>query len=309
MRKIFILTTLLVFTAFNINCAFANGTKTEQQNACPVNVSECEKPKEEIQNKDIETLQKFIVNFEKLQNKHNLTALKQLYTEDFVNADGYNKTQLFNLISQTLANYPNIQNTYEISEIILTDKFATIFINQTVSATTKELSKITNDKGEYSAKLKTVMYLRRFNNKWKIYSEDVNYEYSALAYGSAKGVQAKINAPLKVLANTDYSAGVSINVPEGYNAIASINSTQLADKYKMASESYRQISKDNPTLERIIKANNIANNEAVMVSIGFTKQGNDMFKKPKIELSGLLILFQRVDIIPANSNYTTVEPK
>ena len=317
MRKIFILVTLFVFTAFNINLAFANDSTeetteqvTEQVNACPVNSKECEISKKEIrQNTNIENLRKFVADYEKLQNKHNLTALKQVYSDDFVNADGYNKTQLFNLISQTLSNYPDIQNTYEIADIIPGDNFATIFLNQTVSATTKENSKITNDKGEYNAKLKMVMYLKKYNNKWKIYSEDVNYESSTLAFGSAKGVEAEVNAPQKVLANTDYCAGFSVDVPEGYNAIASVNVTQLVDNYKMTSESYRQIEKDKQSLERVIKANNDGNNEAVMVSIGFTKQENDMFKKPKIELSGLLILFQRVDIIPANSNLKTTESK
>ena len=309
MRKIFIIAALLVFTAFNINCAFANGS-TEQENTCPVNASECEISQKEIQpNKNVETLKQFVADFEKLQNKHNLTALKQLYTEDFVNADGYNKTQLFNLISHTMANFPDIKNTYEISDIIANDKVATIFLNQTVTAITKEKSKITNDKGEYNAKLKTVIYLRKYNNKWKIYSEDVNYEYSALAYGSAKGMTAEIYAPQKVLANTDYCAGVSINIPENYNAIASVNVTQLVDNYKMASESYRQVAKDKPSLERVIKSNVDGNNEAIMISIGFTKQEEDMFKKPKLELSGLLILFQRVDVIPANSNLKPAETK
>ena len=309
MRKIFLLATLIVFTAFNLNHAFANDTP-EQENTCPVENSSCEISQKEIQqNKNIETLKKFVADYEKLQNKHNLNALKQVYAEDFVNADGYNKTQLFNLISQTLSNYPDIKNTYEIADIIAGDNFAAIFLNQTVSATTKETSKITKDKGEYNAKLKMVMYVKKYNNKWKIYSEDVNYESSTLAFGSAKGINAVINAPQKVPANTDYCAGFSVEIPEDYNAIASVNVTQLVDKYKMASESYRQVDKEKASLERIIKANNDGNNEAVMVSIGFTKQENDMFKKPKIELSGLLILFQRVDIIPANSNIKTTETK
>ena len=113
MRKIFLLATLIVFTAFNLNHAFANDTP-EQENTCPVENSSCEISQKEIQqNKNIETLKKFVADYEKLQNKHNLNALKQVYAEDFVNADGYNKTQLFNLISQTLSNYPAIKNIFK----------------------------------------------------------------------------------------------------------------------------------------------------------------------------------------------------
>ena len=77
----------------------------------------------------------------------------------------------------------------------------------------------------------------------------------------------------------------------------------------MQGESFRQVDLNKGYLERIIKANSSNNNEAVVVSVGFTQQNQDMFKKPKIEISGLLMLMQRVDIVPATSNLTIQKEK
>ncbi len=307
-----------MFAIFNFNPALADDEKYDKkseqcvdaecsENVCPVKQEPSE---EEILNaKNVEALKKFLADFEKIQNKHNLSALKNLYTDDFVNSDGYNKTQLFNLISQTLKNYPDIKNDYEVEEIIANGNYATVFLNQTVNATTKTVSQITNDKGEYTAKLKVVEYLKKYNNKWKIYAEDVNYEFSSLAYGSAKGVVARVNTPQKVLAGNDYCAGVEVKIPDGYNAMASINSTQLVENFKPDNEKYRSMPAENTSLERVLKANNDNNNEAVVIAVGFTKQDNDMFKKPKIELSGLLMILKICHIIAANTNLNVNDKK
>ena len=128
-------------------------------------------------------------------------------------------------------------------------------------------------------------------------------ETSKLAYGMAKDVDAVIFAPQKVLFGNDYSAGVKVFMPDGYSAIASVNNTQIVENYDMTGESFRQVPADISVVERVLKANGENNNEAVVVSVGFTKLSQDMFKKAKMDISGLMILMQRVDILPENSNH------
>ena len=73
----------------------------------------------------------------------------------------------------------------------------------------------------------------------------------------------------------------------------------------MNGETFRQVPADSGTIERVLKSNDLNNNEAVVVSVGFTKLTQDMFKKAKMDIAGLMILMRRVDIIPQNSNHNT----
>ena len=261
------------------------------------------KPKLILENPCNSEVEECFTVFSSLQNKHNIVALKKLYTEDFINSDGYNKTQLFALTTRTFAGYPDYKTDYEIKEILSTNQFAMATVVQKISATTKDISKITKDKGTYKATLETVFYLRKAGKDWKIYAEDVKNEESILAYGMAKDVDGIINAPQKVLSGSDFSASVTVDTPEGYSAIASINGAQVVEGYDMNGESFRQVPADNGTIERVLKANELNNNEAVVVSVGFTKLTQDMFKKAKLDIAGLMILMRRVDVIPVNSNH------
>ena len=254
-------------------------------------------------------IEKFFSEYSEIQNKHNLAALKKVYAEDFINADGYNKAQLFALMTRTFGGYPDMKTEYEVKNIVSTGRYAMVNVRQNVSATTKDTSKITKDKGTYKATLETVFYLKKTGKDWKIYSEAVQSEVSTLAYGMAKDVQAVINAPQKVPAGEDYSASVRVATPEGYSAIASINTAQVVEGYNMNGETFRQVPSDGGSVERVLRSNDKNNNEAVVVSVGFTKLSQDLFKKATLDIVGLMILMQRVDIIPQNSNYAINKEK
>lgn len=264
-------------------------------------------PKLIVENPSNEQIEEFFVNFSNLQNKHNLNGLKKVYADDFINTDGQNKTQLFALMERTYKGYPDMKTEYQIKHITSTKKYAMATVIQKITATTKDNSKITKDKGTYNATLETVFYLKRMGSEWKIYSEEVQSEISTLAYGMAKDVQGLIDAPQKVLSGNDYSASVIVDTPDGYSAIASINSTQIVEGYNMTGESFRQVPADGGAVERVLKANTDNNNEAVVVSVGFTKLTQDMFKKAKMDISGLMILMRRVDIVPENSNHKVTD--
>ena len=298
MKKIFVLF-ILCFTFPFLCTNIVSAIDCNEDNSCPLINKTVENIKDELNDKELKS---FIETFIEYQNKHNLTALKRLYSDDFVNTDGFNKQQLFDLIDKTYDNYPDITSEYKIENIVVFDNYSMVTINQKIQATTKNPSKITGDNGEYNADLRVVMYLRREANSWKIYAEDTLFEYSSIAYGTAKGLKAKLNAPQKVLNGAEYSAGVDVEIPNDFTAIASINATQIVEGFNLQGESFRQVDLNKGYLERIIKANSSNNNEAVVVSVGFTQQNQDMFKKPKIEISGLLMLMQRVDIVPATSN-------
>lgn len=294
---------LTIFCVVLSFCLMAQSTFSAKQcdkNVCPLNdVLNAENSNENLQKSQISN---FVKNFEILQNKHDLVGLKKIYSEEFVNTDGFNRNQLFTLMKKTFENYPDFKSSIQIENIVVLNDYAMVFIKQDVNATTKAISKITGDKGSYTAVLQSILYLKKINNSWKIYSENVIFENSKLAFGTAKNVNASLNVPQKVLVDTDYCAGVNIDLPVGFSAIASINNTQIIEGFGLSGETFRQVPPDKASLERVLRANNNNNNEAVVASVGFTQTSEDMFKKPKVDISGLLMLMKRVDIIPETTN-------
>ena len=61
-----------------------------------------------------QTLKNFVENFAELQNNKKISSLKKLYVEEFINADGLNKTQFFNLVEKTFQNYPDLKTVFDI---------------------------------------------------------------------------------------------------------------------------------------------------------------------------------------------------
>ena len=296
---------LILSFATNVQASFA--LEQCEEGVCRLEDAPSEQEIQNNLNKEQITL--FVQNLQKFQNKHNLAELRKIYSEEFVNSDGFNRNQLFALMKKTFESYPDLKTDIKINDIVILDDFAMVFVQQNLSATTQNVSQITGDKGFYTADLNSIMYLKKINNIWKIYSENVTFENSRLAYGTAKEIIASINAPQKVLTDTDYCAGVSITLPTGFSAIASINNTQIVEGFNLSGEAFRQVPPDKGSLERVLHSNNNNNNEAVVASIGFTQTGEDLFKKPKVEISGIIMLMKRVDVIPENSNQTCQKDK
>ena len=101
MKRIFVFFVLcFAFSMFNANIVSA--IDCNETNSCPLINKTAEKIENELNN---EELKSFVDTFAEYQNKHNITALKRLYSADFVNVDGFNKQQLFDLIEKTYENY------------------------------------------------------------------------------------------------------------------------------------------------------------------------------------------------------------
>ena len=154
MKKI-LLVLCLIISAFLSRNAWATEQpqKTEPQLEASVE-------KQSSTNAEIDA---FLQKFTNLRNKKNILSLKKLYTDDFVNADGLNKKQFFELVNKTFSNYPDIKTDFKVKEIIANGEYAMISLVQRVSATTKTPSKITNDNGVYSANLHSLLYLKKIN--------------------------------------------------------------------------------------------------------------------------------------------------
>ena len=61
---------------------------------------------------EIENIKKVILQQEVYANAHNLEDIQKLYSDDFVNSDGFNKEAYVKLIEETWKTYPDI--TYKL---------------------------------------------------------------------------------------------------------------------------------------------------------------------------------------------------
>lgn len=255
-----------------------------------------------VQNaKEYNTLVSFIKKLDECTNAHNIEELKALYSDDYVNADGIDLKTLMTLIKETWKNFPDMALTSNIQSVHINNDYATIETFDIAKGTTAKLSEMTKDTGNLTSNSKIIIYLKKFGNDWKIVSDKIVYEKTFLKYGKAKSFDYDIVAPEQVLAGSEYTATVEVNVPQGVVALGSITREPIVYPEVKSEEIFRQIPPEYGVLERIMNANSTNNNELAVASIGFTELVQDMYQNAQIKLTGMVLMMQRVNVIPKST--------
>jgi hypothetical protein len=244
----------------------------------------------------------FISKYDILMNTHNESELRKLYTTDYVNADGIDLNSLFKLLDDTWKNFPAIKFATKVQSIRLNDNYATIEVFDTAKGLTGKTSELTNDIGDLDSNSLTLIYLKKSGNLWKITSDKILFEKTYLKYGKAKKYKVEFTAPEQVLAGTDYTASIYSDMPKNVVALASITKEPIVYPQTKAVEVFRQIPDDFGVLERVMKANTTNNNELAVASVGYTELVQDIYQKPQIKLTGMILVMQRVNVI-SKSNF------
>lgn len=258
-----------------------------------------------IQNNDNSNLKVVLEKYLKYSNDHNLKALKELYATSFVSADGLNKNQILDIIKDTWTNCPDIKYVSDIKSITFNDNYAFVESVDKATATTRKKSEVTNDFGQISSVSNNITYFQKFGNKWKIVSDKVSYESTSIKYGSAKNITFEFYAPAQVPAGNSYTATLKAKANDSQFLFASISNEPITYPQADATEVFRQINPDSLLLERIMKSNTTNNNELTSASVGVAEITKTENSFPKVSLTGLAVLFQRVNVIPKSSYINT----
>jgi hypothetical protein len=141
----------------------------------------------------------------KYSNEFKVDKLQNLYSSDYINADGMGKEKLFKLVNDTWKNYPDIKYASQIKEIKISPKYVVVFSSDKATATTAKKSEITNDYGELFSTSENVMYFKKVGRDWKIFAEKVLSEKTSLRYGCAKKIQISMEAPESVNPSDEYT--------------------------------------------------------------------------------------------------------
>lgn len=240
-------------------------------------------------------------------NSYNFEGLYKLYSDDFMNSDGYNKEVYFKLIKETWETYPEITYQTKILNINVTSNYATVETKETAFAVTEENSEYISAVGELRSEAHCIYHLKRDKGKWLIAAEDILDERSALKYGDARFIKMELNAPTLIGAGENYSAELKVDMPADQIVIASIASEKIVQPVEPAPERYRKLPSDQ-ILERLFIANTDNVNEYSIASVGVTKTEPVDEENVKVYMNGLAFLMTRVNVVPKN-NFINMDDK
>lgn len=238
-------------------------------------------------------------------NKYNYDKLYELYSDDFINSDGYDKKVYFKLIKETWETYPEITYITKIKSINVSSNYATVETKEIAYAVTEESNEQITAVGELHSEANCVYHLKKRNGKWLIHAEDIIEERSALKFGDARFVKMELNAPTLVSAGGEYAAELKVDMPEDQIVIASISKENIIQPVEKAAEKYRRLPPEQ-ILERIFTANSNNVNEYNIAAVGLTESEPVDDENVKVYMNGLAFLMTRVNVVPKN-NFVKLE--
>ena len=151
----------------------------------------------------------------------------------------------------------------------------------------------------------TIYYLKKYSNEWKIVSDYVINEKSALRYGIARFLPMQLDAPSIMTPDTQYTAIVKMNLPSKYIALVSINNEVITQQHIKSDEVFRSV-KSSGIRERVLTSNDGSKNENAVASIGIV-QSEAKDDNINIEIVGMAFLSSRVNVIKHKLEDTDIE--
>lgn len=239
-------------------------------------------------------LKEFFENYGKLNNSKNLDKLMEMYDDSYLSADKFDKAKLKELASDSWKAYPNAKYDMKVLSLNSDYQNATVLVKETIEGESSSKVDYLNGNGYIESNALTVYYLKKFYTGWKIVSDYIIDEKTALKYGVAKEITMKIDAPPLANAAQEYSSIVRIDVPKEYIALVSINNEEITFPAQKAEEVFRTVKSDG-IQERILKANSNKNNENAVASIGIAKT-NITNKNVEVNIVGIAFLTSRVNL-------------
>ena len=235
----------------------------------------------------------------KAMSNHDIETIKSFYIKDYKSADGFDLTELENMLKKTYSTYENIKYKTKISAINAYSDWALVQMSDKSSAVLYpvEDKKIKKDKmGKLDGKSVYNVYLKKINNEWKIVSDDILMEETSLKFGVARKIDMDIVTPLLIKNGQEYDLSLKMNKPKDIVALASISREEIVYPPKDYPEKFRRMPQEGE-LERLVKANDKNLDEYAVASIGFTKVSiNEEQTKAKIEVLGMAYLMKRVNM-------------
>ncbi len=239
-------------------------------------------------------------NYQKYMNTKELDKFLGLYDSSYKSSDGYDKETLKKLAIEVIKNYPDMKYDIKVLSVNVDVDNATVITKEKLYATTDSNIEYIKGKGYIDAESTNIYYLKRFSNEWKITSDFIINEKTAMRYGLAKFVPMLIDAPATVTPDTDYTAVLKINLPSKYKALIAIDNEPISYPAEKIPNTFRGL-KPSGIQERILYSNKENKNENATASVGIVK-ADIKDDNINVNIVGLAFLTSRVNVIPAKVN-------
>ena len=271
------------------------------QNSCDAKVFAKQREKIEqkrIEKSTIKDIEHIIKLEEKYANEQNLSAIRDLYSDNYMNSDGFDKKAYLKMVEETWKAYPNISYTTKINKIEFNDNYATVFADETAVGNKLEEIGEFDVLGELYSRIKCVYHLEKRNKSWLITSERVIEEKTSLKFGDARYLNITLDVPKQVGPNKQYSAILKVDAPADTTIVGSISREKIIYPQTKSDDAFR-LMEDN-ILERMFVSNSDNVNEYAVASIGVTHAAQTDENRLRVYMSGMAFIMARVNVIPKN---------
>ena len=270
MRKIIVVFILIIFGfmpcgAFDINC-----------------------------NKEVKST---LREYNKALSSQDINKIKSFFDENYKSADGFTLDELVQMLEKTYSAYGKMKQKTKVNSITAFDNYAVVILNdETRAVVHPDKTKSKEKQGVLDGKSVYALYLKKTQEGWKIFYDEILAETTSLKYGVANKIPMELNTPLLIKKGQEYDLSLKMNKPDDVVALASITNEEIQYPTPDYKEKFRKF----PTsgeLERIVRANDNNKSEYAIASIGFTKISlNEEETKARIEVVGMAYLMKRINM-------------
>lgn len=249
--------------------------------------------KDKFQRNPQAQIKSFYKDFNKYSEKNDIEKLKNMYSDSYINNDGFDKTIIFEMMTKAQDAYKDIEYTTTIENISVGGNYAVADIHEFAIGSTSNKQEEIDDYGLVCSDLYYTDYLKKEGNKWKITATNVKSEKVVLKYGETKSMPIEITAPTLVPAGNEYDVKVTTDSPNGVLVIGSIVNEQIVYPQVQKKDLFKSVKSG--VLERVLKANTENHNEYAAVTIGVTRAS---IEPPQVvfNMTGMAFLMTRVNV-------------
>lgn len=252
------------------------------------------------QRQDIKQIKKLLETHNNFANRHDLKNLSTLYTDTYVNNDGFDKKVYFKSIEATWQACKDLTYTTDIIDIEITGNYANVNVIETAIGTVTDTIESMPVTGEIHSISTGIYHLVKINGNWFISGETALSDESSLLYGDARFMNIEILAPAQVSSGETYTSTVKVDTDEKTFIMGSIDHDPITYPAGSPKNELRAMPQSQ-ILERVLKANTNNLNEYTIASLAISKAKQTNEKNFQIYVAGLACVMRRVNVIPKNN--------
>lgn len=232
-------------------------------------------------------------------NQHDIKGLRSLYSDNYINNDGFNKQVYFKSIESTWEACKDLTYNTKIQSININGDYASVNVEETANGTIFDTMDFMPVTGEIHSKSTGIYHLVQINGRWFISGETSLSDESSLLYGDARFMNIEIQAPSQVSSGEQYTTTVKVDADTNTFIVGSIDNDPVSYPASTPKSELRAMPQSQ-ILERVIKANTGNTNEYTIASLAISKAKNAGENQFKIYMAGLACVMKRVNVIPKN---------